>query len=66
LEASSPDAKGKWICAVDANAGGTKRFVSGPWDHRYELGAYGIDSATNTAWAVLNHIGDFVVTVIRR
>ena len=55
-------ANGKWICAVDANAGGTKRFVAGPWDSRYELGTYGINSATNTAWAVLNHAGDFAVT----
>jgi hypothetical protein len=50
---------------VDANIGGTKRFVSGPWDSRYELGAYGIDSVANTAWAVLNHAGDFAVRAER-
>ena len=58
-------AKGKWICAVDANVGGTKRFVAGPWDCRYALGTYGINSATNRAWAVLNHAGDFAVTAER-
>ncbi len=61
---ATKDAKGEWICAVDANAGGAKRFVSGPWDSRYKLGAYGIDLATNTAWAVLNHAGDFAVTAV--
>ena len=27
-----------------------------------ELGTYGIDSKTNTAWAVINYTGDFAVT----
>ena len=56
-------AKGKWICAVDANVGGTKRFVAGPWHPSYQLGTYGIDPATHTAWAVVNHAGDFAVAL---
>ncbi len=52
---------GKWINAVDANFGGTKRFVLGPWRPQYTLGTYGVDLSTRTAWAVVNHTGDFAV-----
>jgi hypothetical protein len=52
---------GKWINAVDANFGGKKRFVLGPWKPGYKLGTYGVDPFTRTAWAVLNHTGDFAV-----
>ena len=31
---------GPWIDAVDANIGGTKTFVSGPWSANYGLGTY--------------------------
>lgn len=55
------NAKGNWINAVDANQGGMKSFVMGPWQHGYGLGTYGVDPSTNTVWAVLNHGGDFVV-----
>ena len=47
--------------AVDQNIGGTKRFISGPWNSSYGLGTYGVDPATKTAWAVLNYNADFVV-----
>ena len=52
---------GQWVLAVDKNAGGTKRFVVGPWDADagYGLGTYGVDPATNTVWAVVNKNGDF-------
>jgi hypothetical protein len=50
---------GKWINAVDANVGGTKRFVLGPWRPHYTLGTYGVDLFMRTAWAVVNHTGDF-------
>ncbi len=59
----TPDAGGKWRLAVDANHGGKKTFVTGPWDQSYGLGAYGIDPTANTAWAVLNHACDFAVGV---
>jgi hypothetical protein len=52
---------GRWVNAVDPNFGGTKRFVAGPWRDGYELGTYGVDPSTMTAWAVLNHDGEFVV-----
>jgi hypothetical protein len=58
---ATTDANGNWINAVDGNFGGTKKFVVGPWDPRYELGTYGVDPSGKTAWAVLNHEGDFVV-----
>jgi 3',5'-cyclic AMP phosphodiesterase CpdA len=57
----SRDAKGKWRLAIDANHGGRKKFVAGPWNKNYELGTYGVDLATNTAWAVINQTSDFAV-----
>ncbi len=32
-----------------------------PWNPSYKLGTYGVDTATNTAWAVINYNGDFAV-----
>ena len=56
------DAKGHWVKAVDLNAaGGVQRFVVGPWQPQDTLGTYGVDPATNTAWAVVNHNGSFAV-----
>jgi hypothetical protein len=52
---------GVWANAVDRNTGGTEKFVRGPWNPAYGLGTYGIDPATSTAWAVINHAGDFAV-----
>ena len=51
-----------WVNAVDKNFGGTKRFVFGPWNPGYGLGTYGIDTRTETAWAVVNYDGDFLVS----
>jgi hypothetical protein len=51
----------KWVNAVDKNSGGTKRFVVGPWKPGYPLGTYGLDFFTKTAWAVINHDGDFAL-----
>jgi hypothetical protein len=56
------DAGGKWVAAVDGNFGGTKRFVMGPWRAGYGLGTYGVDPKTRTAWAVINHEGEFAVS----
>jgi hypothetical protein len=55
------DANGHWVNAVNSNFGGTKHFVLGKWNSAYGLGTYGIDTATKTAWAVVNHDGDFAV-----
>jgi hypothetical protein len=54
------NANGSWINAVDANFGGIKNFVLGPWSNAATLGTYGVDTTTNTAWAVINFAGDFV------
>jgi len=55
------DGYGTWVNAVDANSGGTKEFVLGPWKSSYGLGTYGVDPRTHTAWAVLNYSADFAV-----
>jgi hypothetical protein len=52
---------GVWANAVERNVGGSKRFIQGPWVPAYGLGTYGIDPATRTVWAVVNHEGDFAV-----
>jgi hypothetical protein len=54
-------ARGRWVNAVTKNFAVTQKFVLGPWNSSYKLGAYGVDTATNTAWAVLNYNGDFAV-----
>jgi hypothetical protein len=56
------DSNGNWINAVDRNIGGVKKFVMGAWNPSYELGTYGVDPGTHTAWAVVNYNSDFVVT----
>jgi hypothetical protein len=60
----APSASGGWGSAVAANVGGTTTFVNGPWAPAYGLGAYGVDKATGTAWAVVNHSGQFAVVQI--
>jgi len=55
------DSNGNWINAVDKDFGGTKTFVQRAWQSSDTLGTYGVDPATNTAWAVINHSSDFAV-----
>ena len=57
------DSYGNWTNAANLNTGGSKKFVSGPWNSSYGLGTYGIDPTTNTAWAVLNYTGMFAIAV---
>jgi hypothetical protein len=53
---------GNWVRATDQNIGNqTKKFVKGPWNSSYGLGAQGIDAATGTVWAVVNYDADFAV-----
>ncbi len=54
-------AAGGWVNAVDQNFGGSKHFVFGAWNPSYPLGTYGVDTTTQTAWAVVNYDGDFAV-----
>ena len=58
---ATKDTDGKWIKAVDKNYGGGKKFVKGPCQPGYPLGTYGVDTATKTAWAVINYNSDFAV-----
>jgi len=51
-----------WVNAVDANNGGSRHFVLGPWKAKYGLGTFGIDPSSHTAWAVVNHGGSFAVS----
>jgi len=53
-----------WKNATAFNTGGTQKFILGPWKDTYALGTYGIDTASGTVWAVLNHESDFVVKYI--
>ena len=55
----TPDGNGNWANAASLNFGGVKKFVPGPWKSGYALGSYGIDTATNTVWAVINFNGYF-------
>jgi hypothetical protein len=57
-------ANGNWANAVDANDGGTARFVDGPWAPGYALGTYGVNKDNYTAWAVVNHAGEFAVSLL--
>jgi hypothetical protein len=55
------DASGQWVNAFNGDVGGTPQFVLGAYNSSYGLGAYGIDPTTSSAWAVVNHGGDFAV-----
>jgi len=55
------DTQGRWVNAVALNVGGESKFVVGPWSAEDGLGTYGIDPRSRTAWAVVNHEGDFAV-----
>lgn len=55
------DRSGKWFNAVMKNDGVPANYILGPWKPGYPLGSYGVDPATQTAWAVLNYNGEFAV-----
>lgn len=61
---ASRDVNGDWVNAVDLNTGGGKQFVLGAYSGTYGLGSYGVDPATHTAWAVLNHASEFTVVAV--
>ncbi len=54
---------GEWVFAGLQTSALHPNFVLGPWQSGYDLGTYGVDPATNTAWAVVNYNGDFAVGV---
>jgi hypothetical protein len=53
----------KWVNAADLNVGGSEHFVLGAYNPAadFNLGWYGYDPSTDTAWAVVNNAGDFAV-----
>ncbi len=55
----------QWVNAVSANIGGTPSYVGDtPWNSSYlTLGQFGVDTNSNTVWAVVNHNSQFAVTV---
>ena len=55
------DAAGRWGIAAAHTLAVSRTFVSGPWSAGAALGTYGVDTATHTAWAVLDYNGDFAV-----
>jgi len=54
---------GEWTLAVNGNTGedNTPTFIDGAYDADFDfhLGYYGVDAATHTVWAVVNHNSDF-------
>lgn len=55
------DGSGSFVNAVAGNVGGSPGFVLGNYDSSYTLGTWGVDLAGGTAWAVINHGGEFAV-----
>jgi len=51
-----------WVNAVSKNTGGTAKFVNGPYDAtKHNLGDWGVDTQSNSFWAVINYNSDFAV-----
>ena len=55
----------EWVNAVEGNSdgGAGALFVLGAYDGSLTLGHYGVDTATHTVWAVLDHNSDFAAMV---
>jgi hypothetical protein len=54
----------QWLLAVDGNTGGSPSFAGdGAYNPAsdFALGRYGVDTASNTVWAVIDHNSDFAV-----
>jgi len=52
---------GIWYNAAATNTDGIARFALRPWSAGDPLGTYGIDTATGSAWCVLDRAGEFAV-----
>jgi fibronectin-binding autotransporter adhesin len=54
----------EWVNAVEGNTGGTTLFAGNraynPFTD-FQLGTYGVDTANDTVWAVLNHNSEFAI-----
>lgn len=55
---------GTWMNAIAGNGGGTPRFFARGYNGAtdFHLGYYGVDTANNVVWAVVNHNSEFAVT----
>jgi len=62
LSIYSKDSIGNWNKTVHCNNDtSVSHFVVGPYRQSFGLGTYGIDPATHTVWAVVDHDGDFAI-----
>jgi hypothetical protein len=59
-------AAGQWVLATLGNAGGGPQFFNRAYNPAtdFQLGNYGLDTANNVVWAVVNHNSEFAVTVV--
>jgi len=59
------DGHGMWVNAVLGNTGTSNTaFINGAYDGNPVLGHYGVDTASGSVWAVLNHNSDFTVITV--
>jgi hypothetical protein len=59
-------AAGQWVLATLGNAGGGPQFFNRAYNPAtdFQLGNYGLDTATDVVWAVVNHNSEFSVTAL--
>ena len=56
---------GEWVLAIDGNSSGSiAMFYGGAYQDGYTLGAYGVDTTSNTVWAVIDHNSEFAVAAV--
>jgi hypothetical protein len=59
-------AAGQWVLATLGNAGGGPQFFNRAYNPAtdFQLGNYGLDTANDVVWAVVNHNSEFAVTAL--
>jgi len=57
---------GVWENAIGGNTGGTPTFVDGPYNPSvdFNLGTYGVDTANQEVWAVVDHNSQFTAGIL--
>lgn len=55
---------GRWVVAAEASTEGMPTFVAGEWLAGYGIGTYGVDTAANEVWAVIDRNGQFAVAAV--
>ncbi len=64
---ADPGQGGEFVNAVLGNSdgGAFSQFVTGAWNSSYATpGYFGLDTQTNTVWAVIDHNSDFAVIIV--